>query len=164
MAPIKVVCENQPSESVHTRSVYIFFVFHFGHAIMSFGQIDRFWMLAVVLLAVCGCSKGPSGLVPVAGKVECRGKPVAKATVTFTPDPVKNLQGRSATAQTDDAGSFQLRTPPGEGALPGVYRVTITLYPGQKTPFSSKYTRIDTTTLLVEIPQGGRDNLVLKLD
>jgi hypothetical protein len=85
--------------------------------------------------------------------------------VQFTPDPAKNKQGRTAVGQTGADGSFRLQTPPyGEGALPGTYRVTVAGYPGQKMPFPSKYSLLDKTTLVVDIPQGGKQDLVLKLD
>lgn len=131
---------------------------------MSVPSVCRGIVYFALALAVGGCSSKPA-LVPAAGKVEANGKAVANATLQFTPDAVKNPQGRTALAQTGDDGSFQLQTPPdGQGALPGAYRVTITVYPGQKIPFPSKYTRLDKTTLLVEIPQGGKSDLVIKLD
>jgi hypothetical protein len=118
----------------------------------------------VVVFAAVGCSKNPH-LVPAAGTIQAQGQPVANATVQFTPDPVKNPSGFSATAQVGDDGAFRLQTPPhGEGAMPGSYRVTVTGYPGQKLSFPSKYTRLDQTTLLVEIPPEGKSDLILKLD
>lgn len=132
---------------------------------MNSGWYFRLCLVAVPLLIACGCSSGPPGLVPAAGKVEFGGKPVADASLAFIPDTAKNPQGRSASAQTDAQGAFKLQTAPrGEGALPGTYRVTVNLYPGQKIPFSPDYTRLDKTTLIVEIPQGGKSDLVLKLD
>jgi hypothetical protein len=91
--------------------------------------------------------------------------PVANVTLQLTPDPVKTRDGLTAVAQTGEDGSFRLKTPPhGEGAIPGFYRVTVTGYPGQKVAFAARYTRLDKTTLFVEIPPGGATDLVLKLD
>jgi hypothetical protein len=121
-------------------------------------------MLALVL-PFAGCGKKAPPLVPAGGTVQAKGKPVAHVTLQFTPDPVKNRDGHTAMAQTGEDGSFRLQTPPyGEGAVVGTYRVTVTGYPGQKVPFSSIYTRLDKTTLVVEIPQGGKSDLVLKLE
>lgn len=117
----------------------------------------------LVLLAAFGCSKTAPPLVPVAGKVEYRGKPVTDVTVQFVPDTAKNQQGMTATAQTSNDGSFRLQTPPhGDGALPGIYRITLVAYPG-KQPFPVRYSRSDKTTLIVEIPQEGKNDLAIKL-
>ncbi|MGH7202173.1 MAG: carboxypeptidase-like regulatory domain-containing protein, partial [Planctomycetaceae bacterium] len=49
-------------------------------------------------------------------------QPVEGATVVFIPTGHKH----GATAQTDAEGKFQLRTyEPGDGAVPGNYKVTI---------------------------------------
>jgi hypothetical protein len=113
---------------------------------------------------VSGCSKAPLPLVPVAGKVTYLGKPVADVSVQFVPDPAKNPQGQPAVGQTGADGAFRLQTPNhGNGALAGAYRVTVTGYPGRHT-IPAKYSRHDKTPLGVEIPQGGKEDLQLKLE
>lgn len=121
-------------------------------------------VLAALVLGLWGCSKNSPPLVPVSGKVLSDGKGVPAVTVQFTPDSVKNPNGHTAQASTGTDGSFTLKTPPyGDGASPGWYRVTVAGY-GNKQKFSSKYTRFDKTPLVVEIPQGGKSDMVLKVD
>jgi hypothetical protein len=75
---------------------------------------------AFLMFLAVGC--GPKA-VPTEGIVTFDGKPVAGATVMFVP-----VQGPPATAITDEKGEFQLTSGAhGAGALPGEYKVTITL-------------------------------------
>jgi hypothetical protein len=122
-------------------------------------------LLTVALVfTVWGCSKNSPPLVPVSGKVLGDGKGVAAVAVQFIPDPAKNPNGYTAQANTGADGAFTLKTPPyGDGASPGWYRVTVTSYGGKRS-FPMKYTRFDKTPLIVEIPQGGKADLVLKVD
>jgi hypothetical protein len=80
------------------------------------------------LLALPGCGGGdetPANRpkpVPVSGTVLYNQKPVAGATVVFHPDG----HSHAATAQTDNAGKYSLRTfAPNDGAVPGEYKVTV---------------------------------------
>ena len=88
-------------------------------------------------VAALGCGGAPhqheflNEAVPVTGKVTVDGKPLARATVTFTPD-ITSTGGRQALAITKDDGSYELSTAvPGlsleqsKGALPGDYAVTV---------------------------------------
>jgi hypothetical protein len=76
---------------------------------------------AFLMFLAAGC--GPKA-VPTEGIVTFDGKPVAGASVMFVP-----LQGPPASAITDEKGEFQLTTSGGHGAgaLPGEYKVTVTL-------------------------------------
>jgi hypothetical protein len=76
-----------------------------------------------VLLAV-GCSDDGIGKrYAVSGMVSYQGKPVEQGTITFEPEDSK---GRIA-AGSIAAGRYSLTTlRPGDGALPGKYRVTVT--------------------------------------
>lgn len=85
------------------------------------------WIVTACVTAVMvGCSGGgPAGpkTTPVKGKVTYKNAPVEGATVSFLGD------GKSApaTAVTDAAGQYVLRTTrPGDGAVPGVHKVTVT--------------------------------------
>src|SRR5262249_36631085 len=71
-------------------------------------------LLCAGLLAAAGCSGSESG---VEGLVTLDGKPVDKATVTFSPvEP-----GRPLARQTGSDGTFKLT----EKAKPGNYKVTV---------------------------------------
>lgn len=60
--------------------------------------------------------------IPVTGTVTYKGQAVEGAQVMFTPEG-----GRAAEGTTDAAGKFTLTTfKPGDGALAGTHRVTIT--------------------------------------
>src|SRR5438067_1909532 len=112
-------------------------------------------LLGLVVVVGGGCGKPPPPLVPVAGRVLYRNKPVAGVNLQFVPDISKGEQGPTANGRTGADGSFRLQTPPyGEGAVKGFYRVTIAGYPGSKT-VPTRYGRHDQTPLNVEVPEGG---------
>jgi hypothetical protein len=131
---------------------------------MALSAIRPSLAMIALLFVLSGCSKNSPPLVPVSGKVLSDGKGVPSVIVQFTPDPSKNPKGYTAQASTGADGSFTLKTPPyGDGAQPGWYRVTVTGY-GGKQNFSSKYTQFNKTPLVVEVPQGGKSDVVLKVD
>jgi hypothetical protein len=81
-----------------------------------------FWGVLAAALAVTG--SGCGGPVPVEGRVTLDGQPVEKAAVVFERE---DGAGRPASATTDSDGVFHLTTyKPGDGALPGQYKVIIT--------------------------------------
>src|SRR5262245_56045684 len=67
----------------------------------------RLAICLLVLDVVAGCGGSGSGASAVSGHVTHKGKPLAKASVSFTP-----LEGetRAATGLTDDSGYYQLGT------------------------------------------------------
>lgn len=70
-----------------------------------------------------GCGGSGSGTASVSGSIKYKGKPVAKANVSFTP---AEGVSRAATGLTDDNGYYKLGTfSSNDGALPGKYRVAI---------------------------------------
>ncbi|MGE3820300.1 MAG: hypothetical protein AB7I30_12840 [Isosphaeraceae bacterium] len=71
----------------------------------------------------CGSDSGLPQRYPVSGKVTYKGEPVPKGRIDFvTSDP----EGRSASGEITD-GYYKLTTAdPGDGALPGKYKVTVT--------------------------------------
>ena len=83
------------------------------------------WLVAAGLTVVMlGCGQAPSGprTVPASGKLTFKNLPVEGATVSFLGD------GKTppAVAITDAAGEFILTTNrSGDGAVPGVHRVTV---------------------------------------
>jgi hypothetical protein len=83
-------------------------------------------LAAALLLAGAGCG-GKTKPVPVEGVVLLDGKPLKGALVTFVPE---DGRGRVAAGLSDDDGKFELTTSTsGDGALPGNYKVTVTVAP-----------------------------------
>jgi hypothetical protein len=74
-----------------------------------------------------GCSKkGGMETAPVSGKVTYRGKAVPTGTVMFVPG-----DGPAATGEIGSDGSYKLTTfSPGDGAVIGTHKVTITALQG----------------------------------
>ena len=90
---------------------------------------DRFWMFAPLALAVwtvAGCGGAPAGYCPAYGKVSYKGEPAVGAVLFFRPQNkpgVKDVVFPSATVGDD--GRFTVRSPGGDGALPGTYTVLV---------------------------------------
>jgi hypothetical protein len=79
---------------------------------------------AAALLIVLGCSSddGLGSRYSVSGTVTYKGSPLAKGTIGFTPED-QALRGASGEINN---GSYSLTTQaPGDGALPGKYKVSI---------------------------------------
>lgn len=96
---------------------------------MSLARPGRFFRIACAAAALAaGAGCGRPRPVPVKGTVTLDGKPLSGATVAFSPlDPA----GHAATGATADDGSFRLTTyEPGDGALPGEYKVIVVQEPG----------------------------------
>lgn len=87
---------------------------------LNIGQ--RALLVTAVVLAGCGGSDFPK-TYSVSGTVVQNGKPVDGALVTF----LSTEGGKSAVGSTNADGEFTLSTfGPGDGALPGAYKVTVT--------------------------------------
>jgi hypothetical protein len=87
---------------------------------MSFARACLSATGCVLVLLGSGCS---GKLVKVQGVVLLDGKPLPRAGVLFIPE---GSEGRDANGFTDDNGVFRLTTfRPGDGALPGTYKVVI---------------------------------------
>jgi hypothetical protein len=126
---------------MHTRSITIGFV-----------ALLLPWVL-------CAADKADAPLAKVSGKITLDGKPLASATVTFYPEA---KDGKTATGKTDDAGRYTMKTAGADGALPGKYRVTISLPPrDEKDPkpprraIPPRYSDKEKSELTVEIPPKG---------
>jgi carboxypeptidase family protein len=135
--------------------------------------------LALVALG-CGESnlpKGPEKLatVPATGVLRYKGKPVANASVTF-----QALDGKvSSFGKTDAAGSFTLSTYGNQdGVPPGRYKVTAAaggareVEPGVledepkggfRSAIPAKYANPDSTDILVEVKEQGRNDFTIEL-
>ena len=75
---------------------------------------------AFLLVALAGCGDGPT-IVPVAGTLTYKGKPVTNASINFIPK-----EGRPSVGQTDEEGRFNLLYEPKHfGALVGTHKVSV---------------------------------------
>lgn len=141
------------------------------------------WVAALLACVVgCGGSSRPEP-APVSGTVTYNGKPVAHATVMFTP----KSGGASATGKTDENGKFTLTTfEPGDGAIVGEHVVTVT-YTGpegaeaenpespeaygappekaqeEKSPIPTRYANPKTSGLTFEVKAGGPNEFNIEL-
>src|SRR5438128_2343019 len=119
-------------------------------------KISRY-LLIVLFLFCAGLSacQGPAApkLVPVAGQVKYKQRPLSGATICFIPDITKgNRDGQQATGQTAQDGSFTLQTyPHGDGAMVGFYKVTCIVFGGVALP--QKYRNATQTPLIVEVKE-----------
>lgn len=127
--------------------------------------------LPCVLLLITssvGCSKGPQ-IVPVKGKVLYNGEPLTFGSVMFQPEA-----GQPARASIQGDGTFVLTTDSvNDGAKVGRNRIRVTCYESQnategeatlgKLLIPRKYTDIDTSGIVIEVPAGGADDIVIEL-
>ncbi len=139
-------------------------------------------MCAVLLaLTLTGCGGGGGGgagytklkLAPVSGVVLVNGTAVEKPVVTFFPE-----KGASGTGVGDEKGNFSIRTNGSRGAPVGKCKVTVTSTAGYEIPPSdgneikikikpkvpAKYSSVDTTDLIIDVPEAGNQDLKLELD
>ena len=132
-------------------------------------------LLASRLLGACattGCSRGPE-IVPVSGKVLYNGEPLKFGGVMFQPQA-----GQPARGVIQPDGTFVLTTDKtGDGATVGPNRVRVTCYEAQdpsagasegeaalgKLLIPKKYSDIDTSGIEIDIPRGGKDDVVINL-
>jgi len=78
--------------------------------------------MGAVLILGCGDSTGLEKRYPVSGTVTYKGKPVEKGRINFIPTADG---GRAAGGDIED-GEYELTTAePGDGAIPGSYKVTV---------------------------------------
>lgn len=84
-------------------------------------RIVSSWLVSIlVVVAVAGCDSGPK-LGAVSGTITFEGKPMEKATITFT-----HAEGRTAFARTNAEGYYELKFSDGrDGALLGENAVAI---------------------------------------
>jgi hypothetical protein len=117
------------------------------------------------LLSGCGRGDGPGAkLAPVRGRVVFKNQAVSAAEIYFHPDTKKGNNGPMASAILQEDGSFTMATSPkAEGVAPGWYKVTLTL--GRRPePELAKFRRVETTTLSINVPEEGKEDVLFKLD
>jgi hypothetical protein len=82
----------------------------------------------MIVAGVAGCGGGTKTetFLPVAGKVEYKGKPLATGVVIFTADADKgNTTPHEPRGKIDADGTFTVMTAGKPGAPPGWYRITV---------------------------------------
>jgi hypothetical protein len=80
-------------------------------------------VLSLSTLLGCGEDDGIGQRYPVSGTVTYKGEPLKSGTVNFTPD---GAEGRPAAGEIASDGSYRVTTlTPGDGMLPGRYKVAI---------------------------------------
>jgi hypothetical protein len=85
-------------------------------------------LLLVALAAGAGCGGGKSKPVKVEGTLTLDGKPLPGAAISFVPAA---MEGRPATGRSEVDGGFRLTTfATDDGALPGEYKVIVTVSEG----------------------------------
>ena len=125
--------------------------------------------LGPVLLALClaaggGCGKRPPKCYPVGGVVVNGDKPVARAAISFAADTSGGGETLDAYGSTDEEGKFSLQTVAhGKGAPAGRYKVVLTTDGPSGRLIPPGLTSLSTTTLVVDVPEGGAEDLKLDL-
>ena len=128
-------------------------------------------LLFLLLLACAGCGGGGPEIASVSGRVTMDGKPLANATVVFTPE-----NGRPAGAKTDENGNYVLNFSEGRrGAIPGPNTIYITtirdpeqdengkvIVPGSKEIVPMEYNAASKLTFNVEPKKKNIANFELK--
>jgi hypothetical protein len=119
--------------------------------------------LALGMATGWGCGKPPPKLVPASGVLVNGDKPIASVTVLFAADLSTGGQNFDAYASTDAQGQFTLYTGQhGKGAVAGHYKVSVTSE-GPHRLIPAKFTQFSTSTLQVDIPENGTNDLKLDL-
>ena len=79
--------------------------------------------IGLLIAAGCGDDSGIAKRYPVSGTVTYKNEPLAKGRIDFIPE---DPNGRAAGGDIEN-GSYRLTTVnPGDGAIPGDYKVTVT--------------------------------------
>jgi hypothetical protein len=110
-------------------------------------------LASIGLLTLIGCGEddGIGKRYPVKGVVTLQGEPVPKGTVNFMPD---EAGGRSAAGDLKDDGSYSATTlTPGDGMLPGKYKVSITAIEIDLTKVHGKPGGLYRTDLINKAPR-----------
>jgi hypothetical protein len=95
-------------------------------SLISVAQLGT--LLPAIALSLGGCSDAEPVLSALEGKVTYRGKPTPQAQLVFHPQ--FEGPGWMPVATVNDDGTFQASTKaPGDGVLPGRYKVTVVWHP-----------------------------------
>jgi hypothetical protein len=146
-------------------------VVRFVQTVRGLGSLG--WFVGALALA-CGCQPADEPLVPVAGRVTIKGKPVAEGSISFRPDTNKaNASLHHPTGRIQPDGTYRLYIREREGAPAGWYKVVVFVnepivdergrtHPGMpKSRIDRRYNRPNDTPLAAEVkldaPAGSYD-------
>jgi hypothetical protein len=135
--------------------------------------------VAVLLVVLVGCGKAASPAVPVKGKVVYKNRPAAEVLVTF--HPKDSREKTPSPVFTDNQGAFALECPPGSykvtvlavpkagnaGATASAGPVDARAAPARPAAAAALPPAVQDTVqtpLTVDVPAGGKDDVLLKLD
>lgn len=130
-------------------------------------------VILVFLAAGCG-GEVRRPVFPARGQVTFEGQPIPNALVVLHPlDAPADFTERPV-GNSDETGSFRLTTyDKDDGAPKAKYAATVTWSPAVRTPegdvvpgdnrLPDRYAKATTSSLIVEIAEGGNDTVVLKL-
>jgi len=124
---------------------------------------------ALFLALMIGCGSG-HGYRPVTGSVKYSdGSPPNSQMATVTFEPVSqgaDVKGASGTIRED--GTFELSTiDPGDGALPGEYRVTVKIMDGYPQPVyavAKEFTDATLTPLKATVAASGKNHFDFEVE
>lgn len=126
--------------------------------ITSSYRLRRLVGAAFLLLWAAGCSQPkPVEIIPVAGKISYKNRPVARARISLYP----STPGEPAFAISDAQGKFACMTNDASGIPPGEYRVTVT--GPSKGTVPASYGSLDTSPLRFTIKAGETNDMTIEL-
>jgi hypothetical protein len=129
-----------------------------------------FCSLAALVLA--GCSKTPTALNQVTGKVHYKGAPLRSGLIVFSPDVSRGENGKIAISKIKEDGSYTLITDDAPGVKAGWYRVTVASLSTTSTSFDTpavsvipvKYSDPKDSQLQCEVKANRDNHLDFNLD
>jgi len=97
----------------------------------------RMLMVALLVLALVGCTQKPATLNAVTGKVNYKGVALPDGVIIFSPDTSRGESGKIAYGKIKNDGSYTLTTGEAAGAGAGWYRVTISSEVSRGAPYDA---------------------------
>lgn len=131
--------------------------------------------VCLLALFAYGCGGGGTGgpeLHPVKGKVTKGGAPAKNIVVTFVPEDPKMPRPSGA---VDENGEFVLiATANQPGATAGPHKVVLAFSAGEaaygtdskgppKAPFEDSWLSAETSELTIDVPEGGKKDVLIEL-